>query len=118
MVGRPQLTLPARRSSGEGGSEVEWVGAGLSARRGLRALPFLRLPVRERLRYAGNVDLPVRQKLPHTIPQWVAEGSWFFISINCVPRGKNQLCRSDTGNAVLAAVKFNHEKFVWHCRLC
>ena len=64
------------------------------------------------------MDLPVRQKLPHTIPQRMAEGSWFFISINCVPRGKNQLCRSDTGNAVLAAVKFNHERFVWHCRLC
>ena len=64
------------------------------------------------------MDLPVRKKLPHTIPQWVAEGSWFFITINCVPPGKNQLCRADTGDAVLAAMKFNHEKFVWHCRLC
>ena len=27
------------------------------------------------------MDLPVRTKLPHTIPQWVAEGSWFFITI-------------------------------------
>jgi putative transposase len=62
--------------------------------------------------------LPVREKLPHTIPQWVAEGSWFFITINCASRGKNQLCRADTGNAVLAAMKFNHERFVWHCRLC
>jgi putative transposase len=64
------------------------------------------------------VDLPVREKLPHTIPQWVADGSWFFITINCVPPGKNQLCRADTGDAVLAAMKFNHERFVWHCRLC
>ena len=31
---------------------------------------------------------------------------------------KNQLCRADTGDAVLAAVKFNHETLVWHCRLC
>jgi len=60
----------------------------------------------------------VRKQLPDAIPQWVADGSWFFITINCVPRGKNQLCRSDIGNAVLAAVKFNHERFVWHCRLC
>ena len=88
-----------------------------AACRGLPALPFA-LPTRECLRYAACVDLPVRKKLPHTIPQWVADGSWFFITINCVPRGKNQLCRSDTGNAVLAAVKFNHERFVWHCRLC
>jgi hypothetical protein len=47
-----------------------------------------------------------------------AEGSWFFVTINCVPRGKNQLCRADTGDAVLAAMRFNHERFVWHCRLC
>ncbi len=64
------------------------------------------------------MDLPVRKKLPHTIPQWVAEGSWFFITINCVPPGKNQLCRAETGDAVLAAMKFNHERFVWHCHLC
>jgi hypothetical protein len=41
------------------------------------------------------MDLPVRKKLPHIIPQWVSEGSWFFITINCEPRGKNQLCRTD-----------------------
>jgi hypothetical protein len=64
------------------------------------------------------MDLPVREKLPHTIPQWVADGSWFFVTINCVPPGKNQLCRADTGDAVLAAMKFNHERFIWHCRLC
>ena len=64
------------------------------------------------------MDLPVRTKLPHAIPQWLADGSWFFITINCVPPGKNQLCRADTGNAGLAAMKFNHERFIWHCRLC
>src|SRR5438132_11625445 len=35
-----------------------------------------------------------------------------------MPRGKNQLCRANTGDAVLAPVKLNHERFVWHCRLC
>jgi putative transposase len=64
------------------------------------------------------MGLPVRTKLPHAIPQWAADGSWFFITINCVPRGRNQLCRAYTGDAVLAAVRFNHERFVWHCRLC
>jgi len=39
---------------------------------------------------------------------WVAEGTWFFVTINCVPRGKNQLCRLDIDDAVLAAMKFNH----------
>jgi hypothetical protein len=26
------------------------------------------------------MNLPVRKKLPHTVPQWVADGSWFFIT--------------------------------------
>jgi putative transposase len=64
------------------------------------------------------MDLPVRKKLPHTIPQWIAEGSWFFITINCVPRRKNQLCRANVGDGVLAAMKYNHQKLLWHCRLC
>ena len=67
---------------------------------------------------SARMDLPIRKKLPDTIPQWVAEGSWFFITINCVPPGKNQLCRAGSGDAVLAAMKFNHERLVWHCCLC
>ena len=67
--------------------------------------------------YAADVDLPVRKKLPHDIPQWVADGSWFFITVKCVPPGKNQLCHANTGDAVLAAIKHNHDKLVWHCRL-
>ena len=94
-----------------------WTWQG-SACRGLPALPFsvcLRAYIPGTIR---NMDLPVRKKLAHTIPQWVAEGSWFFITINCVPPGKNQLCRPDTSDAVLAAMKFNHERLLWHCRLC
>jgi|SRR5262245_21563535 len=68
--------------------------------------------------YSCRVALPVRKKLPHTIPQWVTDGSWFFVTINCVPRGKNRLCRARTGDAVLAAIRFNHERCIWHCRLC
>lgn len=63
------------------------------------------------------MGLPSRKRLPHQIPQWVADGSWFFITINCIPPGKNQLCHSETGDAALAAVKHNHEKLVWYCRL-
>jgi len=85
--------------------------------RGLLVLAFAIAAVRAS-RYAPRVDLPVRKKLPHTVPQWVAEGRWFFITINCVPPGKNQLCRAHAGDAVLTAMKFNHDRFVWHCRLC
>jgi putative transposase len=64
------------------------------------------------------MDQPVRKKLPHTIPQWVDESSWFFITIKCVPPGKKQLCHVDNGDAVLAAMKHNHERLMWYCRLC
>jgi REP element-mobilizing transposase RayT len=64
------------------------------------------------------VDLPVRKKLPHKVPQGVPAGSWFFITIKCVPMGKNQLCRAGIGDAVLAAMKHNHDSLLWHCRLC
>jgi len=72
------------------------------------------------------MDLRVRKKLPHTVPQWVAEGSWFFITIKCLPLGKNQLCQGDgahgvtrptVGEGVLAAMAHNHDKHVWHCGL-
>ena len=63
------------------------------------------------------MDLPVRKRLPHTIPQWVPDGSWFFLTVNCVPPGKNQLCRVDTGRAVIAALAHNHKRCFWHCRL-
>ena len=63
------------------------------------------------------MDLPVRKRLPHAIPQWVADGSWFFITINCVPRAENQLCVKGVGNAVLSALAHNHAKMVWYCRL-
>jgi hypothetical protein len=51
------------------------------------------------------------QKLLHTVPQWVAD--WvvrLFITIKCVPRWKNQLCRAGIGDAVLAAMAHNHDQ--------
>ena len=64
------------------------------------------------------VDLPARKKLSHIVPQWVPEGSRFFITIKCVPPGKNQLCQADIGDEVLAAMAHNHENHLWHCCLC
>jgi hypothetical protein len=40
---------------------------------GLLVLPFAIAAVRAS-RYAPRVDLPVRKKLPHTVPQWVSRG--------------------------------------------
>jgi hypothetical protein len=54
------------------------------------------------------VHWPVPKKLPHRIPQWVGEGSWFFITIHCVPGHQNQLCRANAGDGLLEAKKYNH----------
>jgi REP element-mobilizing transposase RayT len=59
----------------------------------------------------------MRGRLPHEVPSWVAEGSFYFITINCTERGTNRLCRAGVGEAVFAAAAHNHNKFVWHCRL-
>jgi REP element-mobilizing transposase RayT len=63
------------------------------------------------------MDRPKRRRLPHDVPQWVADGSFFFISINCVPQSRNQLCQTGVGDAVFSAATFYHKHFKWHCRL-
>src|SRR4030095_15069941 len=63
------------------------------------------------------MDLPKRARLPHEIPSWVSEGSFFFITLHCEARGTNQLCRAGVGDALFAAPAHNHDTFAWHCRL-
>jgi putative transposase len=61
--------------------------------------------------------LPQRKRLPHEVPPWVQEGSFFFITINCRPQGLNQLAQAGRGDAVLASAAYQHERLAWHCRL-
>src|SRR5207244_2017888 len=63
------------------------------------------------------MDLPNRKRLPHDVPDWVQEGSFFFITINCDPPERNQLCRAVVGDAVLEAAAHYHKSLRWHCRL-
>jgi putative transposase len=63
------------------------------------------------------MPLKTRGRLPHTVPQWVAEGSFFFITVCCDKPGPNQLCRAGIGDAVITAAAYNHDNFIWHCRL-
>ena len=63
------------------------------------------------------MSLPQRRRPPHEPPSWVAEGSFFFLTINCAQRDSNQICRAGVGDAVLAAAAHNHGKLAWHCRL-
>jgi len=64
-----------------------------------------------------NMERPVRKRLPHQTPQWVSSESFFFVTINCEPRGRNQICQAGLGDTILAAARFYHEYLKWHCRL-
>ena len=63
------------------------------------------------------MERPGRGRLPHAVPSWVSEGSFFFVTINCEPRDQNHLCQTAVGESVLAAAAYNHEHLVWHCRI-
>ena len=78
---------------------------------------FLLLLPRSSAGIKRSMDRPKRKRLPHDVPQWVPEGSFFFITIKCQPRGCNQLCRAGSGEAVLEAAAHYHRFLRWHCRL-
>jgi len=63
------------------------------------------------------VDRLKRKRLPHEVPQWVSEGSFFFITIHCQGQHYNHLCRVGVGDIVLAAAINYHQRLLWHCRL-
>src|SRR5687767_1721432 len=63
------------------------------------------------------MNLPQRARFSHDVPVWVEPNSFFFITLNCEPRGSNALCQSRNGEAVLAAAKHTHEKGAWNCRM-
>jgi REP element-mobilizing transposase RayT len=60
---------------------------------------------------------PVRKRLPHAVPDWVPSDSYYFITINCDPRGKNHLCRVGIGDALLASATHYNQENIWRCRL-
>ncbi len=63
------------------------------------------------------MDKPLRNKLNQFVPEWLTDGSWFLVTIKCVPQGTNQLCRIGVGDVVLSSLAYNHDKLIWHCRL-
>ena len=60
-----------------------------------------------------NEPLPQRKRLPHTAPSWVADGAVYFITINTLPRNKNQLCHDDIAEAILSSMEFNLKRGIW-----
>ena len=59
-----------------------------------------------------------RKQLPHGVPNWVEDGAVYFITINCLQRGKNQLADKKTSSAIFSAFRHYETLGKWHVRLC
>jgi REP element-mobilizing transposase RayT len=58
-------------------------------------------------------NLPVRRFLQHEAPHWVREWEPYFVTICCIPRGKNQLCVSPLAEEILESVKEGVRRQIW-----
>lgn len=65
----------------------------------------------------GETALPVRKKLSHEIPSWVEDGEVYFITINCVPRGHNQLTHPHIAEAIGKSILFYQGASKWWIHL-
>jgi putative transposase len=55
-----------------------------------------------------------RRKLPHDVPWWLdTTKEAYFITINCLPRGLNQLAKSAIWDGLLESVMHRENKGVW-----
>jgi hypothetical protein len=61
---------------------------------------------------------PCRKHLPHDVPNWIdPTHEAFFITVNCLPRGKNQLALPERWRAILDSVSFREQRGDWQWRL-
>ena len=65
----------------------------------------------------GETALPRRKILRHDVPPWVPEGATFFITINSLPRGQNQLAIPAVATALMESIATRVERGHWWPRL-
>jgi REP element-mobilizing transposase RayT/mono/diheme cytochrome c family protein len=71
-----------------------------------------------RARPPGAPEHRTRKKLPHERPLWLRpEDEIFFITVCCLPRGKNQLCRPSIARGIFDSVDSRNQNGVWYARL-
>jgi putative transposase len=57
---------------------------------------------------------PRRQTLPHEVPLWIdPQNETYFITINCVPAGSNQLALSNTAASLFETVEHRRQIGLW-----
>jgi putative transposase len=64
------------------------------------------------------MPLPVRAKLPHDVPLWVdPTKETYFITVCCLPRGLNQLAKSNVAAELFETLSYRNALSVWSVRL-
>ena len=102
---------PGERSEGAGAADdapsTRRLADARPGRHGVPSLPGA-------LRVPGK---PVRKPLPHDPPFWVRDGAVWFVTINCLPRGKNHLANDAVGYSLLESARFYHGCGRWFVHL-
>jgi putative transposase len=58
-----------------------------------------------------------RKHLPHDVPDWVEDGSTFFITVCCQTQAVNQLCHLDKGRLLLESIAIRQKRGIWSVSL-
>jgi len=61
--------------------------------------------------------LPERKKMPHTVPPWVSDGTIYLITINCIPRERNQLALPAIMPTLDESFRFRQDAGQWWLHL-
>lgn len=62
-------------------------------------------------------ELPIRKHLPHDIPNWVPDDAIFFITVNCLIRGKHQLNNAPIADLLFESVQHRQQAGIWYVHL-
>ncbi len=59
-----------------------------------------------------------RKRLRHDVPDWIdPTQEAFFITINCLPRGENQLAKPEIWNRIIDSIQFREQRGEWKWKL-
>ena len=58
-----------------------------------------------------------RKRLPHEVPNWVADGSRYFLTLCCRHRSVDSLCSGGKGEAILEHIRYHERIKRWEVLL-
>ena len=62
-------------------------------------------------------SFPVRQSLPHSVPDWVPEGAVFFLTVCTRDRNRAVLTSGQVPEILIEGIRYHHDRWAWYCHL-